>query len=252
MSSSTTPTIILVPGAWHFGTIHYTTITSSLEKAGYEVIALDLPSTCDQPHPDSWKHDIDHIAQQIEKTADEGKDVLLVMHSRGGIAGGDACEGLSKADREKTGKKGGVVRCVFIAAFAASEGQTLFLASRGPDLWLDMKSRGKGIAFPENVAEIFYNDCTPEQIEEAKKHIKPISTSVFVSPAKYAACHHIPSTYLLCEKDNAIPIYAQEAMSSQPGSNFDHIERCSASHSPFLSMPDYTTEVIRRAAGEQI
>lgn len=30
------------------------------------------------------------------------------------------------------------------------------------------------------------------------------------------------------------------------------VERCGASHSPFLSMPKLTSEVIRRAAGEVI
>lgn len=36
-----------------------------------------------------------------------------------------------------------------------------------------------------------------------------------------------------------------------PGALFEE-ERCSAGHSPFLSMPRFTADVIRRAAGEKI
>lgn len=88
-------------------------------------------------------------------------------------------------------------------------------------------------------------------IEEAKRHIKPMPSTCFCSAASYAAWKHIPSTYLVCENDNAIPLQAQEMMIGQPGANFT-VERCAASHSPFLSMPDFTVDVIRRAAGEKV
>jgi hypothetical protein len=52
----------------------------------------------------------------------------------------------------------------------------------------------------------------------------------------------IPSSYLICEKDNAIPFQAQEGMIAMAQAKnpkaFDIVERCEASHSPFLSMPD--------------
>lgn len=70
------------------------------------------------------------------------------------------------------------------------------------------------------------------------------------SKVTYPAYKHIPSTYLLCEKDNAIPLAAQEGMLAGTDVKFD-VERCAAGHSPFLSMPEFVAEVVRRAAGEE-
>ncbi|KAK0299670.1 hypothetical protein LTR82_018341, partial [Friedmanniomyces endolithicus] len=196
------PTIIIVPGAWHFGTKHYNALTERLEVAGYKVIPLDMPSVCDDPPLTGWKDDIAHIAQTIEQAADRGEDVLLVMHSRGGHCGSDAAQGFGKTDREKAGKKGGIVRLVFLSAFAAPEGISIFFATNGVPPWVDVKH---SVCTPMRVEEIFYNDCTPEQIEAASRDITPMSTLCLLLPVTYAAWKHIPSTYLVCGKDNAIP-----------------------------------------------
>ena len=50
----------------------------------------------------------------------------------------------------------------------------------------------------------------------------------------------MPSTYVLCEQDQAIPPPAQEQMSQRAGS----VHRLAASHSPFLSMPDRVVELL--------
>ena len=246
--ASTKPTIVIVPGAWHFGTKHFKPLTSRLETAGYNVVSLDLPSIGDNPPLTGWKDDITYIAKTIEQAADRGEDIVLVMHSRGGHCGSDAAQGLSRAEREAAGKKGGVVRLVYLCAFAAPEGLSVFFATNGPDDWIKISHE---TCVPVRNEEIFYNDCTTEQIEAARAAIRPQSTLCFLLPLTYAAWKHIPSTYLVCENDKAIPLAAQEGMIAQPGASFT-VERCKASHSPFLSMPDFTAEVVRRAAGETV
>ncbi|KAK4548853.1 hypothetical protein LTR36_008626 [Oleoguttula mirabilis] len=246
--TTTKPAIVLVPGAWHTS-IHFRPLTSRLEKAGYEIHALDLPSTADNPGNDAWKDDIALIRGTVEQLADRGRDVVLVMHSRGGLPGSDAAEGMSKADRSKEGKQGGIVRMLYMCAFAAPEGVSLFDATHGPTDWLEMDG---DLCRPLRVEEIFYGDLSAEMVEEQKKHLKTMPTSDFSDHhVKYAAWKHIPSTYLVCEKDNAIGLSAQEGMIAQPDAKFT-VERCGSSHSPYLSMPDFTAEVVRRAAGEQV
>jgi hypothetical protein len=51
-----------------------------------------------------------------------GKEVVLVMHSYGGIIGSEAVNGLEKAGRKE---KGGVVHALLIAAFLVSKGSSL-------------------------------------------------------------------------------------------------------------------------------
>ncbi|KAK1092823.1 hypothetical protein LTR48_003566 [Friedmanniomyces endolithicus] len=178
-----------------------------------------------QPAADRLERRYTHVAQTIELAADRGGDVVLVIHSRGGHCGSDAAQSLSKADREKAGL-------------------SIYFATNGPEDWHDVKH---SVCRPMRVDEIFYNDCTPEQIEAASKDIRPQSTLCFLLPLTHAAWNHIPSTYLVCE-NNAIPLVAQETKIAHPEASFT-VERCAASHSPALSMPDFTADVVRRAAG---
>jgi hypothetical protein len=66
-----------------------------------------------------------------------------------------------------------------------------------------------------------------------------------------AAWRTIPSSYLICEDDRAILVFVQEAMvkACQDGGAQMQVERIFCSHSPFLSQPDTTVEVLGRAAG---
>lgn len=103
-----------------------------------------------------------------------------------------------------------------------------------------------------NPQEIFYNDI-PQQIAES--YIQALGThsySTFASQLTVAPWKTIPSTYILCEKDNAIPIAAQEGMiaaakAMAPGA-FDVVERIAASHSPFISQPEWFADKLVKAA----
>lgn len=241
------PIIVFVPGAWH-KVSQYSDVITRLEKAGYEVHGADYPSTGSNPTNSTFEPDIKAIAGVIEKLADRGDDVLVAVHSAAGILAGEAVQGLSKTDRERNGKKGGVVKLVYIAAFAAVEGTSLWDVVHGPLEWEIIQGQTSKCSRPK---ELFYNRCTPEQAEENAAQLLLISTAAFTSRTTYAGWKHIPSTYLICNNDNAIPPAAQEGMAAQPGANFE-IFRCDADHSPFLCMPEYTTNVIRHAAGESV
>lgn len=63
---------------------------------------------------------------------------------------------------------------------------------------------------------------------------------------------NIPSAYLVCEEDQAIPYQAQEGMiAGVQGKNpkaFDIVEKIKASHSPFLSQPETTAKFLEKCA----
>lgn len=241
------PTIVFIPGAWH-KVSQYSDVTNRLEEAGYDVHGVDYPSTGPSPTNETFQPDIDAIAGTIETLADKGNDIMIVCHSAGGILAGEAVRGLSKTERESNGKQGGVVHMCYIAAFAGVEGSTLWEAARGPLEWELVQGQTVKCTRPK---EIFYNLCSPELAEEHASKLELISKGLFDTKTTYAGWKYIPGTYLLCRNDMAIPEFAQEAMSTQPGANFEVI-RCNADHSPFLCMPEYTAKVVRHAAGESI
>lgn len=115
------PTILCIPGAWHTPEIYSETLRI-LQQHGYPTIGLPLPSVGASPLA-SFNDDVTAIrtclTELIEK---EGKDVILVTHSYTGMPGSEAPIGLGKKEREKNGLQGGVIRLVYIMAFAMPEG----------------------------------------------------------------------------------------------------------------------------------
>ena len=100
---------------------------------------------------------------------------------------------------------------------------------------------------PLDPRTIFYNDLDENTAKHWISKLQVHSWPTLSSKLSYAAWQHVDSAYLLCEADNAIPIQVQEAMAGSMAT-----ERCSASHSPFLSQPEVTTAFIRRQAGEAV
>ena len=59
--------------------------------------------------------------------------MVLAMNSYGGFPGTEATKGLSKGEREKEGKEGGIVALVYLASFIPPVGMSL-RKSMGDDL----------------------------------------------------------------------------------------------------------------------
>ena len=170
------------------------------------------------------------------------------MHSAGGVTGSEATKNLSKPARQQTGKPGGVVRMVYLCAFAAPEGASVYNPTTGPAPWQDLTET---TSFPRDPLYQFYHDVDPELARQAIAKLGKHSVKAKWSKATYAAWKHIPSTYLVCEADRAILVGVQEAMVAAPGADFT-VERCKSGHSPWMAMPDFTAGVVRRAAGEKV
>lgn len=72
--------------------------------------------------------------------------------------------------------------------------------------------------------------------------LKHHSYPAFASVLSVAPWRIIPSIYIICENDQAIPLVAQEGLINaarilEPGC-FDIVERCDAGHYPFISQPE--------------
>lgn len=83
-----------------------------------------------------------------------------------------------------------------------------------------------------------------------------MSIGVLWSKTTYAAWRTIPTTVVLCEKDVTVPLQMVEDMVVAAQANepnmIDVVERNeTAGHFPMLSQPDWTVDMLRRAAGEK-
>jgi hypothetical protein len=124
--ASTKPTILILHGAWHHP-VHWAKQISLLQSNSYEVLCPVQPSYNAQPAITTLQDDAAFIKAVLSKLInEEGKEVIVVMHSFGGMVGTESItEDMSKNNRAREGKKGGVVKLLYICAFLLHKGESL-------------------------------------------------------------------------------------------------------------------------------
>ncbi|HEY2602022.1 MAG TPA: alpha/beta hydrolase [Thermoleophilaceae bacterium] len=222
--------IVLVHGAWH-GPWCWSKVVGPLRERGFDVHTPDNPSSA----PDtSALGDLYDDAANLRRTVDAiDGEVIVVAHSYGGVV---TTEGVAGA--------GNVAGIVYLTAFMLDEGESLFALVGGlePDWWI--KDADEASLLPGTPEEIFYNDCSPEDTADAVSRLEPQSLPAIKQPVRSVAWRDIPSTYVICEKDNAIPVFAQVEMSQRARD----VRRLDTSHSPFLSQPDEVVVLLAELA----
>ena len=118
------PVILLIHGAWN-GPEQYVGLTGPLKEAGYEVLAPRLATLGGNAAGKTWKDDVAVIHETVRPLFDQGREVVAVAHSYGGIPTPHAITGFEV----KEGKAGGFKAAVYIAAFCLQSGVDLYTAT---------------------------------------------------------------------------------------------------------------------------
>jgi alpha-beta hydrolase superfamily lysophospholipase len=154
------PQLILIPGAWHTPS-GFEPLITRLNDLGYTVHCRQLASVGSPNATSDLSADI-AIVRSLVKTAigDSGNDVVVLAHSWGGIIASSALVGLGKKERADYGKKGGVIRCGYIAASVLAPGVSLMdsLNHTFPE-WCDIKEPYIYALDPK----IFYSDLPGDE-----------------------------------------------------------------------------------------
>ena len=92
----------------------------------------------------------------------------------------------------------------------------------------------------EKVTELFYHDCTDDDVAFAKQHLCPQPLGLL----------NTPRNYILCTEDRALCLeFQNEMIEAVPGTK---TFRLNSGHSPFFSMPDRLVEtLIKIDSGDQ-
>ncbi len=94
----------------------------------------------------------------------------------------------------------------------------------------------------------FYNDLPPSEQAHWLSQLRPHCASAQLTPLTRAAYRYIPTWYLLCENDQALPLEVQKMMIQETGVDIK-TESCSAGHSPYLSQPEVVVRLLKKVAG---
>lgn len=219
--------VLLVPGSWH-GAWAYDAVAERLTGAGVAVTRIDLPSN------DGGSGLADDAAAVRAALNGINAPAVVVGHSYGGIAVSEGAAGSPHA-----------IGLVYLAAFMLDRGESLLDAMQHqlPD-WIELdEAAGSHIA--RRTEQVLYGDCAPEVAAGARARLSRQSVAAIATPQTEAAWQSLPSTYLICDEDRAVPPPVQAAMAAR-ATNVHHL---SASHSPFLSRPDDVAGVVLRALG---
>ncbi|CZR62874.1 uncharacterized protein PAC_12771, partial [Phialocephala subalpina] len=178
----------------------------------------------------------------------EGKEIMLVPHSYGGIPVCASIEGQTVAERSARGEKGGITSVFFIASFALErKGMSCTETFAADADYIDFA--GAFGVVNENAKRALYNDLSPEQADYWLSRCKPHALVSFAKPVDFVPPDlTIPSTYLIYENDGALRLSLQEQLvAATPGMKS---VRFHGGHSPFLSHPDFVVDAMVKAAEE--
>ncbi|MFF7646181.1 alpha/beta fold hydrolase [Streptomyces canus] len=216
------PTMLLVHGAWH-GSWCWDRLRAALGAAGWSTRTVDLPSA----ERDCGVHeDAQAVLDELGRIAGP---VVVVAHSYGGIP---VTQAVAKA--------ADVARIVYLAAYQLDVDESLFGFHGAPVPDDPAAFR----AVPDDPLSMFYEDVPDAEAREAARRLVPQSTRSFSEPLTQAGWRTVPSAYIVCEQDQALPPQDQESLATRSA----EVHRLASGHSPFLSMPQELAALLARIA----
>lgn len=249
-------TFILIAGAWHTGEI-FSDMVQRLKEHGHDAVSIEKPSSTRRSSPYAmFEDDNAVVVNEISKACTAGNDVIMVMHSAGGMVGCTACKGFEKPSGPDHGS---VIGLVFLTAHCAEDGESpLQCAQKAgvpPADWVKMDFES-GYCSVDDVNDLpleenaFYNDLSTAEAQFWGQKLQHQSLHSFTYENTWAAWKRIPGFYLITTEDKALGVPAQEYWASLPDAQWKMVERIAAGHSPMLSKPTETLDFILRSAAE--
>jgi pimeloyl-ACP methyl ester carboxylesterase len=187
-------------------------------------VAVELPLT-------GFRDDVATVRRVIEEAGDEA---VVCAHSYGGMVVSTAAQGAH-----------GVRHLVFLAAFQTAEGEDMAtLLMREPSALTTALAIGpEGVTVDRSrLHEVFYADSDPSVAEGLAVRLRPMPLGDPGVMSGTPAWTAIPSTYVVCTRDNAISPGTQRFMAARAG----QVVEWDTDHSPFLTRPGDLADLLSR------
>jgi pimeloyl-ACP methyl ester carboxylesterase len=236
-------TVVLVHGAWH-GAWCWDRVVEGLAERGVDAVALDLPGHGASRQPLGDLHgDAAVVSRALE--ALEGSDVIVCGHSYGGAVISEGAAGHPN-----------VRHLVYLAALMLDVGESCSQSIPDPPdgVAVQESELGPAMQFSDDGTSVtvdpvigrdaFYADCSDADIDWAISRLGPHPAIALQQPVPVAAWRDVPSTYVVCSDDRAIPPWIQRVFAERATNSVVW----PTSHSPFLSQPDLVVDLLATLA----
>lgn len=233
--------VVLVHGAWH-GAWCWAALQAELENRGVASLAIDLPGHGTSTADFTDLHgDAESVVELLERLAARGiTDPVLVGHSYGGAV---ITEAAGRFDR--------VAHLVYIAAFALDAGESVIAAlgsfgrvSNALESAVRQHDDGTSTIEPTRAKDAFYGSCTDAVAAAAVARLGPQPAATVMQPTTGNPRERITSTYVICERDQAVAVEHQRTMAAR----CTNVVSFDTDHSPFASMVTETADLLERIA----
>ena len=221
---------VLVHGAWH-GKWCWDKVVQELERQGHQATAVDLPGHGSDRTPVAQVTLEAYVARVCEALRNAAQPVFLVGHSMGG--------GVITRSAELEPER--VRKLIYVAGILPRDGQNMAEILSWDQNSLIVKNQLLSedklsvTVREEALADIFYSDCSADDISRAKsllvpQSIAPVIAPIHVTPERFG---RIPRLYIATLQDRAIiPALQSRMYSATP---CEQVIPLDTSHSPFFS-----------------
>jgi len=238
-------TFVLIHGAAHGGWC-WDKVVPLLEGLGHTAIAPDLPGHGQDATP-AAEVTLESYVDCVCRLLDEQPEpVVLVGHSMGGIS-------ISQAAEYRPGK---IRTLVYLTALLLENGDAFIpvpsieteTAEPEPEavrtaleerpFWTVSSDLAACTYKDEQVQDLFYNDCSPQDIAWAKSQVVPQPVGPLLGRLAITGQNfgRVPRVYIECLEDQALrPEHQKRLYTRLPCSQ---VLSLNTGHSPFLSAPE--------------
>ncbi|PYI09735.1 alpha/beta-hydrolase [Aspergillus sclerotiicarbonarius CBS 121057] len=248
---SNPPTLVFIPGSWHQPTCYEKVIKPLQEQQQLKCVAVALPSTAGNPAA-TFQDDLNVAQEAISNETSQGRNVVVIAHSYGGMVGNSAIKGFAQSQDATASPTGSVIGLILIASGFTLTGLAFMDPFFGhpPPSWRVNSTTGYAeLVTPPR--ELFYHDLPPEEAEHWVSQLTTQSLKALFEGGEhtYAGWKDVPVWYIGTVEDRGLPVLAQRmqvGMAREMGGRVEHRE-LQTSHSPFLSQPEATVKIMLEA-----
>jgi pimeloyl-ACP methyl ester carboxylesterase len=229
-------------GAWAWGPL-----TERLEAAGHSVETLDLPGSGEDQTPVAEVTLDACVGRLCEVLRAHEEPAVVVPNSMGGVITTMAAARCPER----------VASILYVAAFVPEDGESLLDLTRLPEGADDQVQANVVVEGDPPVAtmpdeasiDALYGCCSEEVAKWAVAHQRPQAVAPYAAPVSLddpEALDAIPRSYVLCNRDRAIPPALQRLMLERAGCA--EVIELDTDHSPHLSATDELARLMERLA----